>query len=135
MPEAAIYALIFDGALVAVAVVALLTTLKQALRAAAGMQALDGRLAQVAMKVAPTLLGALLGLAPGLFDEYASVPRLLLGAVSGFASPQIYGLLKQRLPGLLASGFHPERAGAGAPGEGPGAAPTGPGRDGGPDAP
>lgn len=113
-----LYGLILEGAMVALAVVAILTTLKQVVRAWLGARALDSRAWQVALKLAPLVLGALLGLVTGLFDEYATGARALLGAVSGFASPTIYGLFKQRLAGVLVSGHAPDRAGKGPAGHG-----------------
>lgn len=104
------------GALVALGVVALLTAVKQAIRAWKGAAALDRGGLQALLKLAPVVLGAVLAvLVPGLFESYHAGARALLGAVSGFASPTVYGLLKQRLAGVLVSGTHVDRAGKGEP--------------------
>jgi len=114
MPDADLYHLVFDGGLVALAVVALLTAVKQAIRAWKGAAALDRGGLQALLKLAPVVLGAALAvLVPGLFESYHVGARALLGAVSGFASPTVYGLLKQRLAGVLVSGAHADRAGKG----------------------
>lgn len=98
-----LWSLAFDIAAVAVAVVAVLTTIKQAgavLDEARG-RCLDLPAVQVALKVAPLVIGALLGLAPGLFDGLTLWLQAIFGLIAGFASPGIYSQLKSQLPAVL----------------------------------
>lgn len=98
-----VWALALDLTIVAVAVVALLTTAKQVFRLFGHGAKLDSRVGQVALEVAPLLLGPALAIVPGLLGEFDWPLRLVLGLIAGFLSPGIYGALKKRLPGVMAS--------------------------------
>jgi len=90
-------------ALLALVVVAILTVLKQVLAVWLGSKALDSKLAQVLLPVAPLVLGGGLALVPEFFIGYSVGARAMIGIVAGFMSPTIYNLVKRRFPGLLAS--------------------------------
>ena len=99
--QAALWQLVADVGIIAVAVVALLTTAKHVARLV-GVN-LDSKVAQVILEVAPLLLGAGLAMAPSLFEGTGPWLSLVLGLVAGFVSPGIYGFLKRRLPGVMVS--------------------------------
>ncbi len=111
MTEDALYSLGTQVALLALAIVAVVATAKQVVRATAGPQALDSKVAQVLLRIAPVMLGAMGGMVDGFFDGYAPGPRAMLGVVAGFASPTIYKLVADRLPTLLGSKDAPWRGG------------------------
>ena len=96
-----LWSLAFDVSIVALVIVALLTTAKHCVKLCAHEGTLDNRWVQLALEVAPLVLGALIALVPGLFDGFPPSLQVLFGLLSGFASPGIYGYLKKRLPGLM----------------------------------
>lgn len=103
MTEAQLYSLALQAGLLACAIVAVLTTAKRVAVALLGPQVLVHRVAQVLLRIAPLMLGAMGGMVDGFFDGYPMGPRALLGLVAGFASPTIYRLVASRLPHVMGS--------------------------------
>ncbi len=103
MDNALLYALAIQIVLLALAVVAILTVLKQVIAACFGKELLDRKLAQALLPIMPLLLGAAFGAVPGFFEGYSILPRLLIGMVAGFFSPRIYFLVRDRFPQILAT--------------------------------
>lgn len=104
--QAILWSLAFDVVVVAVAVVAILTTIKHVgriLDKGATQPLIDRPWAQAVLEFAPLALGAALALVPGLFDGFEIALRAVFGLIAGYASPGIYGHLKKRLPGLMLS--------------------------------
>lgn len=111
--QAVLWSLAFDIGIVAVAVVALLTTIKHvgAIIDRASGHCLDRPYVQIGLEVAPLILGPAIALVPGLFDTFGIELQAVFGLISGYMSPGIYGHLKNRLPGLMVSKTAPSRSG------------------------
>ena len=101
IPDDELISIAKQVALLAFSIVAVLTTAKQIARAAGGPKALDGRVAQVLLRIAPLMMGAAGGVVDGFFDGYSPGPRALLGLVAGFMSPTVYKLVADRLPNVM----------------------------------
>ena len=118
-----LYLLALQAGLLACAIVAVLTTAKRVAVALLGTHVLEHRVAQVLLRIAPMMLGAMGGMVDGFFDGYPAGPRALLGLVAGFASPTIYRLVASRLPHVMGSSEaswrqRPQAGPGGASGEG-----------------
>lgn len=90
-------------AVVALAVVAVMSAAKHAVPT----RWLDSRPGQVALRLAPLVLGALAGWAGGV--EAEPVAAALLGLVAGASSQGIYRHAKGVVPGLVLAGEDPRR--------------------------
>ena len=100
-----LYALALDLGIVACAVIAIVTTLKQAIMRSRWVAALDKErgLLPIAFEFGPLVLGAALACVPGLLEEYPVGVRLVFGLIAGFSSPGVYRMLGKRFPDLMAS--------------------------------
>ena len=98
-----LYWLAMDLFIIAAATVALVTTAKHAAQRLHGEACLEGAWTQFALEFGPLLVGALLGVLPGLLDDYPFALRAVFGLVAGFMSPTLYGYVKRRWPNLMLS--------------------------------
>lgn len=119
MTDDQLYSATLQAALLACAIVAVVTTAKRVAVALLGPTVLCGKVAQVLLRIAPLMLGAMGGMADGFFDGYPAGPRALLGLVAGFASPTIYRLVASRLPHVMGSKGASWRQGGDGPPGGP----------------
>jgi len=95
-----LYLVAGDVVLIAMVVVALITTAKHVL-ILVRPDALDGWVGQALLEVSPLALGALIGIVPGMFEGQSIGVQAALGLVAGFMSPTIYGALKRRFPAVM----------------------------------
>lgn len=103
--QSVLWSLAFDIAVVAVAVVAILTTAKHvgAVLHKANGHCLNRPGVKIALEIAPLVLGPLIAIIPGLFDAFGIELQAVFGLIAGYMSPGIYGHLKKRLPGIMMS--------------------------------
>lgn len=97
-----LWRLALDLAVIAVAVVAILTTMKQiVVIIAPGV--LGSKVGQVFLEFSPLALGASLALLPGLMDGFPDGLSVVFGLIGGYASPSIYRQIAKRFPALMVS--------------------------------
>jgi len=103
--QSVLWSLAFDIAIVAVAVVAILTTAKHvgAILHRRDARCLDLPWVKVGLEIAPIVLGPVIAIIPGLFDSFGIELQAVFGLIAGYMSPGIYGHLKRRLPGVMMS--------------------------------
>ena len=106
-----------DFYIVSIAVFALITSLKQAVKQLPyGSEKGSAHLLDVAwvnfgLHLLPQVLGAAIALCPGIFDEYTTGMRIILGIIAGFFSEKVvYKVSKQFFPNLLVSDKDETRA-------------------------
>lgn len=93
----------FPIVVIALVVVAVITVFKHVLKTVS-KNLLDLKGFQIALELAPILLGVWFGLVPGVFPlQYSPAMCSLLGCIAGFMSPTIYGFAKKRLPWFMLS--------------------------------
>jgi len=99
-----------DFYIVSIGVFALITSAKQAVKQlpigdSKGSAAVFNRgWANFCLHLAPQTLGALFAMCPGIFDEYTTGMRLLLGVIAGFFSEKVvYKITKQFFPNAVVS--------------------------------
>ena len=116
--QSVLWALAFDIAVVAVAVVAILTTAKHvgAVLHKANGNCLNRPGVKIALEIAPLALGPAIAIVPGLFDSFGIELQAVFGLIAGYMSPGIYGHLKKRLPGVMLSSDSGARSGEGSDG-------------------
>jgi len=111
-----LYWLVFDLAIVAFAILVLVTVAKHG--AVRWGVSLTTRTAQTLLEWAPLLLGAGFGLLVGLLDpthpgvgQFPLALRAIFGVFAGFAEPKLYDFAARRWPDLVQSSQSTQRTG------------------------